>query len=257
MGITVEMLRMQGKVLLGSISNRWSITLLGAILLAAGGTVGLLRFQSAQLTARLMREDPDLLLSNPQLTHYAESVARPVYLRHCASCHGSNLEGNHNRGAPRLNDNVWLYDSGRVIEIEQLIRFGIRSGEPRSPNITDMPAFGRTGKLTSDQVRNVVAYVLSLSGATPDPKSVAQGRSIFSDQGACWDCHREDGKGNSAYGAPDLTDSDWLYGSSEASIFTSVYDGRHGICPAWNTKLDPIQIRALAVYLNNAARARS
>ena len=250
------MLRVNGQRLLRFISIRRGIFLLAAGLLLAGSRVGLQYFQSAQLTARLMKGDPDLLPDVPQLTHYAESIARPVYVRQCASCHGRNLEGNRHRGAPGFNDNAWLYDSGRVIEIEQLIRYGIRSGEPRSPNITDMPAFGRTGKLTSAQIRNVVYYVLSLSEQGADPAAIAQGRTIFSDQGACWDCHREDGKGNSAYGAPDLTDSDWLYGSDEASIYTSVYDGRHGVCPAWNKKLDPTQIRALAVYLYDSTHKK-
>ena len=58
---------------------------------------------------------------------------------------------------------------------------------------------------------------------------------------------------NPDYGAPDLTDNDWLYGGDPDAVYRSIYSGRHGLCPAWTGKLTPAVIRALAVYIHQAS----
>jgi cytochrome c oxidase cbb3-type subunit 3 len=68
----------------------------------------------------------------------------------------------------------------------------------------------------------------------------------------CYDCHGDDAKGDSAIGAPDLTDADWLWGDGSAdSIRAAITHGMAGQCPAWIDRLSPASIRALAVYVHS------
>ena len=66
----------------------------------------------------------------------------------------------------------------------------------------------------------------------------------------CVVCHGDNGKGNRALGAPDLTDAIWLYGSDKAAIVDSMWNGRAGMMPAWAGRLDEPTIKALAVYVH-------
>jgi len=66
----------------------------------------------------------------------------------------------------------------------------------------------------------------------------------------CTACHGEDGKGNRALGAPDLTDAIWLYGADKATIVEGVWNGRAGMMPAWVGRLDETTIKALAVFVH-------
>lgn len=52
-------------------------------------------------------------------------------------------------------------------------------------------------------------------------------------------------------GAPDLTDAIWLYGSSRAAMVESVANGRAGVMPAWETRLDDVTIKSLTVYVHS------
>jgi cytochrome c oxidase cbb3-type subunit 3 len=81
----------------------------------------------------------------------------------------------------------------------------------------------------------------------------------------CAACHGADGKGSQAVGAPNLTDEDWLYGSSEAVITETVTRGRHNdgtrtlAMPAWKDTLGEARVHVLAAYvwgLSNAPTRR-
>jgi cytochrome c oxidase cbb3-type subunit III len=203
----------------------------------------------------LVRADPDQALSDPTLVKFALAQAPSVYRRHCAGCHASDLHGSRALGAPNLADAIWLFGLGELPEIENTLDYGIRSGHPKSHNITDMPGLGRIGQLSPAEIRDVVEYVYSLSHADADPESARRGRPLFMDKGSCYDCHGGDGTGNVDYGAPDLTGrSGWLYGGDRGTLFWSVNDGRHGLCPAWITRLSAVQIRELSIFLYTTAR---
>ena len=64
-----------------------------------------------------------------------------------------------------------------------------------------------------------------------DQQALQMGKVLFEDN--CAACHQRSGKGNSALGAPDLTDNDWLYGGTGKDIATSIHDGRDGVMPPW------------------------
>jgi cytochrome c oxidase cbb3-type subunit 3 len=92
--------------------------------------------------------------------------------------------------------------------------------------------------------------VRSLSGlSTASGFDAAAGKKIFAEN--CVSCHGEDGKGNPEFGAPNLTDKIWLYGSDEATIIETITNGRAGVMPAWIGRLDPVTIKALTVYVHS------
>jgi cytochrome c oxidase cbb3-type subunit 3 len=153
-----------------------------------------------------------------------------------------------------LAANAWLYGSDPV-EVEHTILYGIRSGHPKSRNVTDMPAMVRSGQLTMDEAKDVVEFLESLAGVPYDGAKAQRGRTLYYDKGNCIDCHARDARGVSDYGAPALTGPVWLYGGDRETLYLSLLNGRHGLCPAWVNTLTPLQIRALTFYLVSASGA--
>jgi cytochrome c oxidase cbb3-type subunit 3 len=96
----------------------------------------------------------------------------------------------------------------------------------------------------------VANYVRSLAGLSVRAGTDLQaGRTLFADN--CAACHGEDGKGKQDLGSPNLTDRIWLYGSGEAAIVDVVANARNAVMPAWVGRLDPLTIKALAVYVHS------
>ena len=111
------------------------------------------------------------------------------------------------------------------------------------------PAFLADGILSREEISDTAEYVLSLSGERPDAEAVARGEQLYVDN--CVACHQDGGVGDQDLGAPNLADSLWLYGGDKASVVTSINTGRGGVMPAWNTRLDPVTIKQLAVYVHS------
>lgn len=229
--------------------------------LVHGYTTGLLHYSSranvavdlAQLEA--MRGEKMAVLGNasladiekdPALLSLARAQGKTVFADNCAACHGIGAAGA--KGYPNLNDDDWLW-GGTLDQIMQTIRYGARSGNPNAHE-GQMLAFGRDGMLKSEEIVTVANFVRSLSGLPTDPGyDAAAGKKIFSDN--CVVCHGEGGKGNQQVGAPNLTDQIWLYGSDKNTIVETITNGRAGVMPAWSGRLDPITIKALAVYVHS------
>jgi len=79
------------------------------------------------------------------------------------------------------------------------------------------------------------------------PEAMVDGRQLFV-QFNCSGCH-----GGRAGGgmAPSLRDVDWLYGATDAQIFSSIAEGRaHGM-PAWGSKLTDDQVWKLVAYVHS------
>jgi cytochrome c oxidase cbb3-type subunit III len=209
--------------------------------------------RSSHLKAQLLVAPTWKVALDPALVRFAVEQAKPLFAAHCAGCHGADMKGNRAAGTPNLVDAGWLYGTGSVFDIERTILFGIRSGDARSRNVTDMRAFGQRGLLSDGEIRNVVQYVLQLSHQRYQAEAATEGSKIFAGKGECFDCHSSDARGDSDYGAPDLTVNVWSYGGDPQSLYNSVYFGRHGICPSWLGPLDLEQIRALAVYIYSAS----
>ena len=233
----------------------WKLTV--AALALAGGAVFAagMASQREATQARLLGVLPDQAAADPRLVRFAAAQARPLYLRHCAGCHGADLEGNPALGAPNLADAVWLYGTGTVHDIERTLLYGIRAGRSKGHSLTDMPAFGLTGRLSDGEIRSAVQYVLQLSGNPYDAPAASEGRAIYYGKADCGDCHGPDARGDSAYGAPDLTHNVWNSGGDARSLYKAIYSGQHRVMPAWLGTLSLEEIRALAVYLHSVSHA--
>ncbi|MBI5128162.1 MAG: cytochrome-c oxidase, cbb3-type subunit III [Rhodopseudomonas palustris] len=183
---------------------------------------------------------------DPALLALARAKGKVVFGDNCAACHGSGGAGA--KGYPNLNDDDWLW-GGTLDQIEQTIKFGARSGHDDAHQ-GNMPAFGKDGLLTKDQIVIMANYVRSLSGlSTRSGVDLAAGKQLFADN--CSSCHGDEAKGNPELGAPNLTDRIWLYGSDEATLIETLTNGRGGVMPAWTGRLDPATIKAMAVYVHS------
>lgn len=162
-----------------------------------------------------------------------------LFANNCATCHGS--DGRGGSGFPNLTDEDWLY-GGDPATIELSILNG-RSGL--------MPAFAPAVG-GEEGVRQVVAYVRSLSGKSADNALIAAGREKYLQ--VCVGCHGMEGKGLPALGSPNLTDDVWLYGGSEDAIAEGLYNGRNGKMPPHKDILGPERARILAAYVYSLSR---
>lgn len=173
----------------------------------------------------------------------AREIGKRLFLNNCAVCHGSNAHGA--RGFPNLTDNDWLY-GGTPDAIKETITNG---------RMAAMPAWGAV--LGEDGVNEVAHYVKSLSVAqikTDKPELVAAGETKF--QTNCAMCHAADGKGNFAFGAPNLTDETWLYGGDIPTIKETLNGGRQGVMPAQKNLLTPEKIHLLTAYVYGLSHSK-
>ena len=107
-----------------------------------------------------------------------------------------------------------------------------------------MPAFAH---LTKENISDLTSYVRGLSGLSVEPAKAERGSTLFAAN--CVACHAVDGKGNTAIGAPNLTDKTWLYGSTEAAVTESIAKGRNGQMPAHEAILTPEKVQLISAYV--------
>lgn len=196
------------------------------------------------MTQQLTGASLEDIQANPDLFRYAMAAGKSAFGDNCATCHGSGAQGF--KGYPNLNDDIWIW-GGTFEDIKTTLTYGIRSTH-EDTRIGLMQAYGRDELLTSTQINDLTNYVLRLSGQTAD--SEAADRAAEQYQSVCSTCHGVDGTGDRSQGAPNLTDSDWLYGGSPADIRETLYNGRQGVMPHWNERLSPEMITALSVYVH-------
>lgn len=183
--------------------------------------------------------------SNPDLQQFAMAEGRAAFGDNCAPCHGSGGQGA--RGYPNLNDDVWLW-GGKLTDIQHTITVGVRSTDPNTRQ-SQMPAFGRDGILKPEQVDDLTEYVVHLSGRTANAAALKRASKLFTDN--CAQCHGAQGKGDREFGAPNLSDNDWLYGSTREDIHDQIWNGHGGVMPTWAGRLSPETIKSLAVYVHS------
>ncbi|PWE18485.1 cytochrome-c oxidase, cbb3-type subunit III [Marinicauda salina] len=182
--------------------------------------------------------------SDPDLLNFALAAGRSAFGDNCATCHGSGAQGFI--GYPNLNDDAWLW-GGTYEAIRHTLEVGIRSEHPDT-RFSQMPAYGRDGLLTREEIDQVTAHVLTLSGREPTSIAAAeQGAEIFDAQ--CAACHMADGTGDRTQGAPNLTDDIWLYGGEPEQISDTIWRGPYGVMPYWEDRLEEPIITSLAVYV--------
>lgn len=163
----------------------------------------------------------------------AQAMGKRLFQTYCVQCHGSDARGA--KGFPNLTDSDWLY--GGTPQIIKTTIDGGRQGQ--------MPAFGAA--FGEEKVKDAANYVMSLSGKKHDADRAARGKETFA--AVCSACHGPDGKGNQAVGAPNLTDSVWLYGGTEKTIIETITNGRNNQMPAWKEFLGDGKVHLLTAYV--------
>jgi cytochrome c oxidase cbb3-type subunit 3 len=179
-----------------------------------------------------------------ELMQFAVSGGAAAFKVNCIQCHGSGATGG--AGYPNLNDDDWLW-GGNVEDIYTTITHGIRFNEDADTRVSEMPAF--LDILQPEEIRQVSAYVVSLTGTPRDAAMIEPGKQLFADN--CASCHGEDAKGNREFGAPDLADAIWLKVHGEDEIVAQVRAPKHGVMPAWGERLGDTTVKQLALFVHS------
>lgn len=191
--------------------------------------------------------DFSVLQASADVMHLVRGTGRTLFLDNCSVCHGQGAKGG--KGFPDLTDAAWLW-GGEADAIMETLRVGINTAH-EDTRLAQMPALGRDETLDRKAVTNVISFVHSLSRpdqATEDQKvSIAAGAEIFAEN--CAACHGDDALGEKDVGAPDLTDNFWIYGGDRQSMFDTIWKGRQGVMPAWETRLSELDRKILTLYL--------
>lgn len=208
----------------------------------------------------------------------AIEAGAPVYLQHCAMCHGDGGNGDGDvapalaaKGVKvaRLND----LDLMSQIPLDSL-RIIVRKGGAHTGRSEYMPAWADS--LSPEQLDNVVQFIASLATANPaiplstlahylqaPPGVSSEGRSLFLHH--CAACHGNEGKGNGPFAARiaamdnhakvrDLTDASYMSTLKDEKIYATISLGGGHFhkavqMPAWNLTLTPAQMKDLVSYV--------
>jgi cytochrome c oxidase cbb3-type subunit 3 len=230
-----------------------------AVLIMASLLIAAVFAADGHAARQLLRADPDALPMDTALLRFAVRRGSALFEARCAVCHGSSGMGDPAKGIPNLTDGDWLYGTGRPSEIERVIDYGIRSHNPKAWNLAIMPAYARPRPNPADkniqplapgEIEDVIEFLMGRQGRPADAAAAARGAALFTGHAGCYDCHSLDAKGDSAIGAPNLSDAITLYGDgSRAALHMSIAYGRQGVCPAWINRASAASIRELALYV--------
>jgi cytochrome c oxidase cbb3-type subunit 3 len=164
----------------------------------------------------------------------ANKLGKSLYASYCTTCHGSDARGA--TGYPNLTDDDWLWGNS-----EAALTATLKNGRNAVMPVL-APALG------GDQgVDNMVKYVRSLSGIVEADANALSAKPMF--LALCSACHTAEGTGNPIFGAPNLTDDTWLYGSSDEAVRTTIVQGRNGLMPAHGELLGENRTKILAAYI--------
>ncbi len=200
--------------------------------------------EQAEYVDRIAAMPIEEIASHPDLLQFAIAGGSAAYKVNCVQCHGSGAEGS--AGYPNLNDDSWLW-GGDINAIYHTIAHGVRYEADDDTRFSEMPAFGDI--LDTQQIREVTAYVVSLTGQPSNPEMVEPGKVIYEEN--CADCHGADAKGDVEFGAPNLADAIWFYGNSEPEIAAQIANPKHGVMPGWVERLGEPAIKQLAVFVHS------
>ena len=201
---------------------------------------------NAPIEEKLVAADLNAIATDPELVNYTQNAGGAVFRTWCAQCHGSGAAGAV--GYPNLLDNDWLW-GGTIEDIHATISHGIRNTTDPDARYSEMPKFGADELLEPAQIDQVVQYVLQISGQEHDAGLATEGAVVFAEN--CAACHMEDGTGDRAQGAPNLTDAIWLYGGDQAALTETVTNARFGVMPSWTERLSEADIRAVAAWVHS------
>ena len=208
--------------------------------------IGELQTTRAPILAKLNAASLSDIEANPELLAAARMVGSVAFVNNCAGCHGAGGQGA--KGYANLNDDDWIW-GGKLADIQSTIEHGARWDGDKATHSSAMPAFGRDGIMTPEQISIVADHVRTYADLPNAPEPTAEGQKLYDEN--CAACHGVDAKGNTELGAPNLVDAIWLYGSDKPAIVNRIVNGGGGVMPAWKDRLDDTTIKALTVYVHS------
>jgi len=168
----------------------------------------------APLYAKFVSQTPEALAKDPQ----AMAIGERLYINNCAQCHGSDAKGS--KGFPNLTLPV---ASRLATDSFDSVKATIVNG--RQGVMTPMAA----ALGSSEDVKNVANYVLSLSGSPHNELAAQLGKPKFA---VCAACHGPDGKG----------------------MIAMINNGKTNVMPPQGARMTADQIYVLAAYVWNLAQ---
>lgn len=147
----------------------------------------------------------------------AKEAITPQNLEYCTVCHGSQLKGNSNIGAPRLTQLSPWYLNRQLMNFKK----GIRGNHPEDEAGKEMMAMVST--LSDDKITEIVKWITTTESLKPESSITANaqaGKALYT---SCAACHGAQADGNKILGAPKLKGlNDWY-------ILTQLNHFREGI----------------------------
>jgi cytochrome c oxidase cbb3-type subunit 3 len=179
---------------------------------------------------KYLKQDIQAVAADPE----ARAIGQRLFQTYCSQCHGSDAGGG--KGFPNLGDDIWIWGGD-----PETIKATIRDGR-----VGIMPPMGAVVGGAED-IKDVANFVRSLSGLTNDAARAERGKVKF--MAICAACHGADAKGKREVHSANLTDQDWEYGGSEATIIETITKGRTSQMPAHKDFLDDGKIHLLTAYV--------
>lgn len=192
--------------------------------------------------AAIKAADMQQILADETLRTVATAAGGAAFKVNCIQCHGSGAQGS--KGFPNLNDDDWLW-GGTPQQILTTITHGVRAPEDADTHVSEMPAFGDI--LNSGEIASVATFVADLSKGTGFPAETTAGAQLFAQN--CASCHGERGEGKQEMGAPNLADTLSLLADGEEAIAAQIRAPKHGVMPAWGSRLGDVTVKELAAYV--------
>lgn len=181
----------------------------------------------------------------------AVSKGQDIYMKRCKSCHGEKGEG---KIGPALTGPSYIYGSS-----DRELFISIYGGRPKG-----MPKW--ESKISDDDIWRAVSFIDSIAVKNKEPETkaklnlpdnaenpfslkkeiISSGQLVFKTN--CAVCHKDDGSGNIG---PNLADNEWKYGSSDKSVFETIYNGTDAGMPNWGGKVSDDDIWKSITYIRS------
>ena len=128
----------------------------------------------------------------------------PEGLEYCTVCHGSQLRGNENIGAPRLSDLPQWYVERQLHNFKNGVR-GAHSDDTFGAEMRQM-----VSHLSSNELTDIAVWVVKTNSSKPEPTIHADSKAGKVLYQRCVACHGANAEGNASLGAPKLSGlNDW------------------------------------------------
>jgi cytochrome c oxidase cbb3-type subunit 3 len=156
-----------------------------------------------------------------------------------------------NNPAPRW----WLY----LYFITIIWGIGYLVAYPGLGNFKGMLGWSQHGQYEEEMQAAAASYepiyeqfaAMDFAALTGNEDALSLGESLFASY--CTTCHGSDARGATGY--PNLTDNDWLWGSTEADIVMTISNGRQAAMPPQGAILDDAAVDNLVAHVKSLSGA--